>query len=903
MGNCVSSSSKRRQNSREYFQGDDVPDPVDTKNFFDPFSKIEPTDNETHSTLDQTAPLSPDTLFMNSPESNDILSPLSSEGSRAIVPATSPHKNRALHARLQKSKQMRMAYESPGSVLSDSGSTHSRTLTPNTPRTPSDLDSMGGGLFTELEQDSAVLCTALSRTTPTLARDQPPLHIAMGMDSGSVVVQELKNDNRLFLGLDESHQTTNPKLGLPVCVQLATRVRSLDFSPSGEYLAVGGDDGKCHIYRLGYDLENNLVNLEWVAEIERIDRVYAVQFSPDSKYLAVGGFDGTVAIIPTKDIENELRLEAVAEIPSDGLVFSVDWSPDSKYMAIGGSDKCCTVVDCSFGWRVAQEIRRNTTIQNVKWYPTGKYLAIASADTVAIVVGRDAFAIIKEIDLRMDRRGSSMYGHKSICWSPNGNYLVVCSGSDHNCTLYETKKFSIVHEISRTGNITSVVWGQQSAFSVGRSVPNRFLVVSDEDRKVAVYKDSGIEGQSPSIASLGGDDMSTSASSYFSTRGDWTLRENAFRDVDDIAEVTMESGGNHSFAHDDEAEILCVAFSKGNKSRPSAYFATSADDGVVVVRSCTDWKVIAEIQLPDASRSMVFSNGSRYLALACNDSNVYISDTTSNWELVAKIEFDAPISAVSFSGKGNERLAVGSLDGTMAFLVPQNGFDFAGEVEDFTAGVTAVDWSATNLAVGREDGTVAVYDTARVLVGDYSPIAELRREGTVSAVSFGVSARFLAVGDASGMIGVYSSKGDWVLCHQVQMESPVSDVSWCSKGRHLAYASDKGVVKVTDTIFWNEIREAEIPSQKADTGSAIPSLCFSQDGNLLAFSRGHNGFGVEDVAAGWDMSLNLLRNRNSVLLSDPDSAPLSSTTGSSPDPEDDSSDEEVVEVGVGKYEV
>lgn len=904
------------------------------KELRDPFSveKLERAENETTSS-DATAPLSPDTVAFSlspvgtsflslspiatssvlgydsnsqralvSPESEDedLVSPLHSEVldySRALVPANSPHrKGRALQARLQKARDMQIALASPSDSslrrLSSwdpperSNSSRSLASSSNSESVSASgndeeyLDVSNNKPWAELELDSIVLCTALSRASASLSKQTSPLYIAVGTESGSVVVQELLQNDMNGAGLngyavpgmpsDGSHA----KLGRPVSVKLQGRVRSIDFSPDGKYLAAGGDDGICHIYQLGFEVDDDdqmqLTLLHWVAELERVDRVYAVQFSPDSRFLAVGGFDGTVAIFTTAGILGELQIEAVAEIPRDGLIMAVDWSPDSRYLAIGGSDRLCAIVDCQQSWKVCREIKRAKTVQALKWYPTGKFLAICSAETVAIVVGRDSFALMNEIDLRASTGKLEHAVHKtnSVCWSPNGSYLVV-AGSD--CTLYETKKFSLVHKIPCIGNITSVVWGQQQTASPTHGMlPRRFLAIGGENRKVVLLK-AGLEANMSGSSSTGGDDLSSAAdSSYFSTRGDWVLKENAFLDAEGTADLSSNGHRNASFENS-EATVLAVEFSKGSKSRPSVYFAHSTDDGLVTIRFCTDWKVLAEIQFPKPVEAMTFSHGSRFLALGCSDSNVYVSDTVANWELVAKIEFAAPISSVQFGSKNNGRLAVGSLDGTLAFLDPQKGYNFAGEIEATDAPVVAIDWSSRNLSVGRDDGTVAIYDSEQVLNDSYVSVADLERDAAIRAVSFGVSSRFLAVGDAAGLVGIYSSKGGWVLCHQVETGRGISSVLWCPLGRHLAYFADNGAMKVIDTIFWADVVEAESASLPSENSNGIrSSLAFSQDGKMLSFSRSDRGLGILDSSAKWALTFNMLSEHLTEIESDPE---------------------------------
>lgn len=270
------------------------------------------------------------------------------------------------------------------------------------------------------------------------------------------------------------------------------RIRSLDFSPDGSFLAVAGDDCICAICRLDFAGQDELVHLQVVAEIPRVDRIYAIQFSPNGLYLAIGGFDGYVAIVST---ERPTEPVVVREIPCDGLVLTLDFSPDGQYLAIGMTNKTCVLVDVMDSWQVVYTIRRPASVQTVQWHPNGgRYLAIGSNDVV--IIDRETFAIQHELDVRGGReqettRNSlsslpaspdgrqqqqqqqqrSVFRVNTVCWSPNGNFLVT-NGSDNKCKLLETKTYTTIHEIRRTG-ITSVVWGQQNVIA---GIPHRYLV-------------------------------------------------------------------------------------------------------------------------------------------------------------------------------------------------------------------------------------------------------------------------------------------------------------------------------------------------------------------------------------------------------------------------------------------
>jgi WD40 repeat protein len=387
-----------------------------------------------------------------------------------------------------------------------------------------------------------------------------------------------------------------------------------------------------------------------------------------------------------------------------------------------------------------------------------------------------------------------------------------------------------------------------------------------DDKKVVILK-AGLEVNYGN--SSVGDDISSAASSYFSNRGDWVLRENAFRDVEEsAAHGGASNGGGASRALQRTGSsggaggslIHAVAFSRGSKSRPSAFFAVATGDGQVTVRSTLGWKIISQTRFLNQMLCMAFSNGSRLLALGGEDGKLRLMATAPLWSVIAEVSFDARINYLAFS-KNNERIAVGSSDGILSFVCPQENFRAVGEITGNGSDVLCIDWSSKNLAVGREDGSVYIHESDNIFRGRHSPSAVLECKRAVRSVAFGASSRFLVTGGDDGVIGVYSARGGWVLVHQISAGFGISALKWSPSGRHLAFAGESNQFQVVDTIFWAEVGEASsalwVPSARTPGQSSFASgLSFSQDGKMLAFSASQSGTRIINTVS-WDVVLTL----------------------------------------------
>lgn len=764
----------------------------------------------------------------------------------------SPRKGRALQARLDKARSLQIALNS-GSALDGNGSIcntvtedrelevtysmgDSTVITKESLKDEFEATISRGTIWQELPlpQASAV---AFSRHEATLDRRLPELLLASGTNDGRVLIHTLHSTGSI-------NAPPEQRLSHPIELVREGRVRSLDFSKNGRYLAVGGDDGMAAVYELYYDEDNNdaLLTAGLVAEISRVDRVYSVRFRPDSAYLAVGGFDGCVAIVDTQN-----KWETVVEIVRDDLIYCVDWSPDSQYLAIGGSDKLCAIVPCAQSWKVAVEVRRSAIIQSLRWHPNGRSLAIGANDVA--IVERDNWQIRHEVAVSTSSEPSSPRKRllasarrfrtkvQAMCWSPNGSYLLVSGSDAKTCSLLESKRYTVIHEIERDSTICAVAWGEQSVLG---GIPSRYIGIGTRDA-VVVLK-AGLELRSS--ASSMGDDMSSNpstASSYFSTRGsEWEWKENNFKDVDGgtlaISNTSQDEVSNvqPEVQRPPPTSVRALCFSRGSKSRPSAFYAVATDDGNVTVRSTIGWKVLTQNKFVNPIRCCAFSNGSRFLALGGEDAKVFVMITVPSWSIAAEISFSAPITCLAFS-KNNERLVVGSLDGALTFLDGRSNWEVIDEVLDNESPVLSLDWSSRNLVIGRHDGTITVYDSVqifrRVLTKPYS----LSIPTPVRAVAFGVSSRFLIVGGDNGMVNVFSAKGGWELCQEIEEDCSIGALRWSPTGRYVAYSGENGLFKMIDTLFWTESPEAsDRQALPMNEGKEMCHLAFSQDGNLVA---------------------------------------------------------------------
>jgi len=140
-------------------------------------------------------------------------------------------------------------------------------------------------------------------------------------------------------------------------------------------------------------------------------------------------------------------------------------------------------------------------------------------------------------------------------------------------------------------------------------------------------------------------------------------------------------------------------------------------------------------------RSIAFSNSSNCLALGGDEGVLYVLSVPSR-SMIHSTTYDAPIRTVAYSRR-DERLSVGSQDGLLSLLCPQSDWEALGEIDYSDSEILCQDWCTRALAVGRADGSVAVFDTEKAYSNFFVPLAEFSHTCAVRTVSFGVSGRFL----------------------------------------------------------------------------------------------------------------------------------------------------------------
>lgn len=146
-------------------------------------------------------------------------------------------------------------------------------------------------------------------------------------------------------------------------------IKSLTFSPDGRRLAAG----------VGTEITIwNLDTRQVVRKMERqIDFIRSLAWSPKGDELASGGEDGRIIVWNPDTGEASLRFPRQA-----GAIYGLDWSPDGSFLASAGEGGLLTVWDKESGKAAGAQItaHKGRPVYDVAYSPDGRLLVSGGGD-------------------------------------------------------------------------------------------------------------------------------------------------------------------------------------------------------------------------------------------------------------------------------------------------------------------------------------------------------------------------------------------------------------------------------------------------------------------------------------------------------------------------------------------
>ncbi len=312
-------------------------------------------------------------------------------------------------------------------------------------------------------------------------------------------------------------------------VALSGIVHSVNWSPDGQYVAIGGQNitggtgNAVQIFRFDR-AAGSLTSITGVLT----GILQEVKWSADGQYVAISG---RLISGGTGDSFQIFRFDrAVGAVTSftgalSGKMEAVDWSPDEQYVAVGGGlitggtedefqifkfDRAAGTLTSITGLLSGAGV----IIFSVKWSPDGQYVAVGGVNITGGTGNEfQIFRFDRVAGALTSVTGALSGTVRSVDWSPDGKYIAVGGASITGGTEDEVQIFRFDRATGTLTSVTGALSGPtDSVFSVDWSPDGQYIAVGgasitgETEDEVQIFKFDRAAGTLTSVAgALSGD--------------------------------------------------------------------------------------------------------------------------------------------------------------------------------------------------------------------------------------------------------------------------------------------------------------------------------------------------------------------------------------------------------------